>query len=76
MIVSTTFAPCECAAPTSPVSALEFHTVSPESAAKVPLSLTWRPKTATVESSEKSHVGYPMVGSNRLLARAKPKTSR
>src|SRR5437879_1291104 len=42
----------------------------------VPLSLTWSPKNATVLSSEKSQLGYPTVESERLLASAKPNTSR
>src|ERR1035437_1679631 len=60
----------------SPLSWLEFHTAAPESAAKLPSSRTWRPKKATVDSSEKSQLGYPYVGSARLLAKANPNTSR
>ena len=37
--------------PLAPLSALEFHTVIPESCAKVPSSCTCRPKKATVDSS-------------------------
>src|SRR5487761_154887 len=76
MIVTTTLTPCEWAVASSPVSWLEFHTAAPESAAKAPSSRTWRPKKATVDSREKSQLGYPYVRSARLLASANPKTSR
>src|SRR5690349_10120178 len=76
MIVRTTLVPWEWAVETRLVNWLEFHTEAPWSAAKVPSSLTWRPKKATVLRSLKFQVGYPTVGSLRLEARAKPNTSR
>src|SRR6266851_7805887 len=54
----------------------EFHTVQPLSPTKWPAVSTWTPKTATVESKSKFQLGYPTFGSDRLLARAKPKISR
>ena len=40
IIVSTTFTPCECAVVSSPLSWLEFHTVTPASLTKLPSSWT------------------------------------
>lgn len=54
----------------------EFHTVQPLSPTKWPAVSTCKPKTATVVSKSKFQLGYPTVGSERLLARAKPNTSR
>src|SRR5216683_1765220 len=76
MTMSTTLVPCWWAVETRLLSADEFHTVQPLSPAKWPAVLTWRPKYATVDSRPKFQLGYPTVGSERLLARAKPKTSR
>jgi hypothetical protein len=55
--VTTTFVLFACACVTRSVSALEFQVVRPESLAMVPLSLTWSPKKATVESSVKFQLG-------------------
>src|SRR5713101_2584023 len=54
----------------------EFQTVQPLSPTKWPAVSTCTPKKATVESKSKFQLGYPTVGSERLLASAKPKTSR
>src|SRR5260370_3884795 len=54
----------------------EFQTVQPLSPTKWPAVSTCTPKKATVESKSKFQLGYPTVGSERLLANAKPKTSR
>src|SRR6266851_1596998 len=54
----------------------EFQTVQPLSPTKWPEVSTCTPKTATVDSKSKFQLGYPIVGSDRLPARAKPKTSR
>src|SRR5438874_10458153 len=76
MIVTTTLTPALWALVRRLVMSAEFHSVQPESAAKVPSPLlTWSPNTATVERSEKFQLGYPMVGSARLLRAAKPKAS-
>ena len=55
--VRTTLVPVEWAVVSRLVSWLEFQTVQPWSEAMVPLSLTWRPKKATVVTSEKSQLG-------------------
>src|SRR5713226_5244556 len=52
-----------------------FQVVRLESLLKSPVQLTWTPKYATVDSNAKFQLGYPMVLSPRLLAKAKPKTS-
>jgi hypothetical protein len=57
MIETTTFVPAACAAVTMSVSCVEFQAVRSESEAMVPLSLTWRPKKATVDRSEKFQLG-------------------
>ena len=77
MIVSTTFTPLGWAVLTRSVSWLEFQTAQPLSVwMMVPSVVTWRPNTATVESRSKFQLGKPRLGSARLLARAKPNTSR
>src|SRR6266851_2671286 len=78
MIVSTTFVPFACAVLMNPGTGPlgSFHVVRAESLLKSPVQATCTPKYATVESNAKFHDGYPIVGSPRLLANAKPKTSR
>src|SRR5712664_63987 len=53
-----------------------FHKVRPESLLKSPVHVTWTPKYAIVDSRLMFQLGYPIVGSARLLAKAKPNTSR
>src|SRR5215471_15096034 len=76
MIVRTTLVPAAWATARRLVRALELQTFQPESAAIVPLVVMWTPKNATVLKAENFHVAYPTVGSVRLLASAKPNTSR
>src|SRR6266852_2984529 len=76
MTVRTTFVPCWCATARRLVRSAEFHVFQAASPAKCPDVSTCNPKNATVESRSKFQLGKPKLGFARLLASAKPKTSR
>src|SRR5215472_2319793 len=74
--VRRTRAPAACAALIRLLAVADCQTCRPESLTSEPSVLTWMPKYATSDRSPKFHVRKPTFASSRLVALAKPMTSR